>query len=87
MSKSWNWRIVPLTESDREHYALKAADDKWPQFKHYYLCRKKGCGAVPEVMVRYDYVTGRQGRVSWQERPYCLKHGQEAVADHQPEAA
>lgn len=88
MSKSWNWRIAPFTEQDTAHYQRGANDEKWPQHRHYYLCRKKGCGALPEVFVRYDYVTGRQGRVSWQEKPYCRAHGEQIVAAHrQPEAA
>lgn len=87
LSKSWNWRIAPFTDADREHYKVnleKAAD----KHKFYYRCRKKGCGALPEVFVRYDYVTGRAGRVSWQEKPYCRAHGEQIVASkRQPEAA
>lgn len=88
MSKSWNWRIAEFTAADREHYERNAADEKWPQGRHYYLCRKKGCGKLPDVFVCYDYVTGRQGRISWQEKPYCREHGEQIVAAHrQPEAA
>ena len=76
-----------MDETTADYYQRKAIleDEK---YRRYYLCRKKGCGAVPVVFVRYDYVTGRQGRVSWQEKPYCRAHGEQIVAEHrQSEAA
>lgn len=85
MSKSWNWRIAPMTDDTRAYYKKQSEDARWGRG---YLCRKKNCGALPELFVRYDYVTGRQGRVSWQEKPYCRPHGEQIVASkRQPEAA
>jgi hypothetical protein len=84
MSKSWGWRIIPFTEQDSAHYLRQAESSIW---KRYYLCRRKGCGATPEVFVAYNYVTGRAGRVSYQQRPFCRTHGEQVVAKHQPQAA
>jgi hypothetical protein len=86
MSKSWGWRIIPFTEKDTAYY-LRTAESTRPEWRYYYLCRRKGCGATPEVFVAYNYVTGRAGRLSYQQRPFCRAHGEEAVAAHQPEAA
>lgn len=87
MSKSWGWRTIPFTEQDSAYFA-RQAETAIPKYRHFYLCRRKGCGAAPEVFVRYSYVTGRAGRVSYQERPFCRVHGEQAVAAHkQPEAA
>lgn len=87
MSKSWNWRVAPMSEADLAHFR-RQAETAEERYKHYYLCRKKSCGALPEVFVRYDYVTGRQGRVSSQEKPYCRTHGEKIVDSRRhPEAA
>lgn len=84
--RSWNWRLAPMSDDERAHYQ-RQGEKAEPQYKHFYLCRKKGCGALPSVYVRYDYVTGRAGRVSWQERPYCSAHGEQLVAAKRQAAA
>lgn len=91
MSKSWGWKVVPFTQADLDYYA-RQRESKYvadhPTSMRYYVCRKKGCGQHPSVWVQYSYVTGRAGRVSWQQKPYCQAHGEQIVADHsQPEAA
>lgn len=91
MSKSWGWCLEPFTDADRTYYEAQRSSDfiaKYPTYLRHWLCRKKGCGAHPEVFVRYSYVTGRAGRVSWQQKPYCRIHGEQIVAaKRQPEAA
>lgn len=77
--RSWGWRTAEFTDADRAHYERNAADERFPQSRHFYLCRKKGCGLLPEVYVRYNYITGRQGRSSWQQKPYCRAHGEQLV--------
>lgn len=43
-------------------------------------CRKKGCGKPSECYVAYRYITGRAGRVSTSEKPYCREHALAIVA-------
>ena len=85
-SNSWNWQVVPMSEQDIAYYRRNFETSE-ERFKRYYVCRKKGCGAMPDVFVSYHYVTGRRGRVSFQQRPFCREHGEQAVAAHsKPEA-
>lgn len=85
MSSSWNWHIIEFNEHDRRHFAGRfngvGVDPRWAESeKHWASCRKKRCGRMAEVYVRYYYVTGRAGRLSCADRPYCREHGEQLVA-------
>lgn len=86
-ASSWNWRITEMDAATRESYARQHELAK-PEYKRYYHCYKKGCEVLPEVYVRYNYVTGRAGRVSDNSKAYCRAHGEEIVAKktHRDEA-
>jgi hypothetical protein len=75
-ASSWNWRIVEFESSYREWVAkMFGAHD------HSYsvVCKKKGCGKMAECFVVYDYVTGRQGRISSNDKPYCRPHSEQII--------
>lgn len=80
--KSWNWRIVEFSASHHAWLAeiFDGKNSKWKPSDSMARCTKKGCTAKPEVYVAYDYVTGRQGRVSSAERQFCRPHAEELIA-------
>jgi hypothetical protein len=83
--KSWNWRIVEFDEKDREYRArMFASTDKYLHYSGH--CRAKNCTAPAECYVSYNYVTGRQGRVSDARKVMCRAHAEAAVTKHMPAA-
>jgi hypothetical protein len=69
MSTSWNHRLLLPTEHDRIN------------FLHRQTCSRR-CPEPPRYLYRYDYITGRRGRVSWAERNVCEAHARKIAAKH-----
>lgn len=78
MARSWNWRVVEFSASQRE-YVARILGDPGHWNRRTALCSTKNCGTRAECVVAYDYVTGRAGRVSTNERPYCRAHAENLV--------
>jgi hypothetical protein len=70
VSRSWGWRIVEFAEGRGGAFASLR-------------CRNKKCDQPAQVYVAYDYVTGRGGRVTTNERPYCRTCAAQVVAQHE----
>ena len=79
--KSWNWRIVEFNEKARE-YHTQAYHSLDPYVRYAGHCRARGCSLPAEVYVVYNYVTGRQGRVSEARKVMCRRCAEAAVAKH-----
>ncbi len=71
MAKSWGHEIV-RREDENVHYATWAS-------KH---CSGRRCPVLSEYVVRWKYVTGRAGRVTYAHRSYCREHAEKFVKKH-----
>jgi hypothetical protein len=79
--KSWNWCIVEFDQVEKDYRArMFVSTDKYLQYAGH--CRARGCHALAECFVSYNYVTGRQGRVSDARKVMCRAHAEAAVAKH-----
>jgi hypothetical protein len=65
--KSWNWRIEPMTA----------------QVKLYAgHCRAKGCHALAQCYVAFDFFVGRRPHATTARKVMCRAHAEAVVKKH-----
>ena len=69
MGRSWGHTVRPLTPDEIAEQAK--IDERYGtrRCRASTKCKQQSC-----YMLRYSYVTGARGRVSYQEKPICENH-------------
>lgn len=77
MSKSWGHTLELLSDEEiaRRDACTAREKERFPNLAWDYMrCRMGRCRNRAKYFLRYHYVTGRQGRVSWAEKLICESH-------------
>ncbi len=73
MSTGSNHRIVALRDPAGQHCSMRRYRHPEPDY---------GCLEQALFRCSWDYVTGRQGRVSYADRQYCENHARKFAERH-----
>ncbi len=74
MARAWNHRLFFMEPDARD---CVREEQPWAAG-----CSAPKCEELAEYYARWDYVTGRAGRVSFQERRYCRGHAEGFAGKH-----
>ena len=86
MSNSWGHEARRLTEA--EIARLERQDEHSAQvfgregYDYNRTCKTPRCAEHATHEIRYSYVTGRAGRVSWAAKNICTGHAEKFAAKH-----
>jgi hypothetical protein len=86
VSNSWGHAVRRLTGDEiaraEQHDKHSAEVFGREDYAYDTICRTPKCRERVAYEIRYSYVTGRAGRVSWAAKNVCAQHAERFAAKH-----